>query len=360
MISVLSASLVNLSPLYGKRQIVCLLLLLVFAFPLTIVAQQTPSPPPPRRTTVPPDEIIDDEDDVVRVDTDLVHVDVAVTDAAGQPVRNLRQEDFKLYEDGVERPISFFGVERRSGAERPIAVVFALDVSGSMSSEEVERLRGAVNLFTRRLARGPSVFAVMSFGMRVKIHQSFTNDLDKLNRAFDRIARDANDGLSTHTYDAVDDAVRLLVRSAPRTRERRLMKRVVVVITDGFPVGDTVAPQTVIERANRADTSIYTVTLPSYTRLLSASQNKNPLPTPLDVSGLVERTGGRNVYATERDFEPLFRELAEEVTSAYVLAFYPPEEKRRDGRFHSIRVEAPTGLNVRQSRPGYQAATGRR
>jgi len=341
-----------------KRQIVCaLFFLLLFAFAPTTSAQQTPSPAPPRQTA-PPNNIIDD-DDVVRVDTDLVHVDVSVTDAAGQPVRNLRPQDFKLYEDGAERPVSFFGVERRSGAERPIAVVLALDVSGSMSAEEIERLRGAVNLFTRRLVRGPSVFAVMSFGMRVKIHQSFTNDLNRLDRAFNKLARDPNGGLSTHTYDAVDDAVRLLVRSAPRTRERRSMKRVVVVITDGFPVGDTVAPQTVIERANASDTSVYTVTLPSYTRLLSHTQNRNPLPTPLDVSGLVERTGGRNVYATERDFEPLFRELAEEVTSAYVLAFYPSEEKRRDGRFHAIRVLAPTGLTVRQSRPGYQAVNSR-
>ncbi|MDQ3686557.1 MAG: VWA domain-containing protein [Acidobacteriota bacterium] len=362
MIFALSLPFTDTLPFFqcAKRQTVCILFLLIlFAFAPAASAQQTPPPAPPRQTAL-PDNIIDDDDDVVRVDTDLVHVDVSVTDASGQPVRNLRPTDFKLYEDGTERPVSFFGVERRSGAERPIAVVFALDVSGSMSAEEIERLRGAVNLFTRRLVRGPSVFAVMGFGMRVKIHQSFTNDLSKLDRAFDKLARDPAGGLSTHTYDAVDDAVRLLVRSAPRTRERRSMKRVVLVITDGFPVGDTVAPQTVIERANAADTSIYTVTLPSYTRLLSSAQNKNPLPTPLDVSGLVERTGGRNVYATERDFEPLFRELAEEVTSAYVLAFYPSEEKRRDGRFHAIRVAVPAGLNARQSRPGYQSVNSRK
>lgn len=344
---------------HGVKQIVFIVLLcaaLASSFASSSHSQQRQNPSEQtRRNPPPPDEPVE-SDDVVRIETDLIAVDVTVTDEQGQPVRNLRPEDFKIYEDGVERPISFFQVERRSGAQRPVAVVFALDVSGSMSAAEVERLRGAVNLFTRRLARGSAVFAVMSFGMRVKILQSFTNDLSKLDRAFDRLVRDANGGLSTHTYDAVDDAIRLLVRSAPRTRERRLMKRVVLVITDGFPVGDTVAPQTVIERANAADTSIYTVTLPSYTRLLSSSQNKNPLPTPLDVSGLVERTGGRNVYATDRDFEPLFRELAEEVTSAYVLAFYPTEEKRRDGRFHSIRVEAPRGLQLRQSRPGYQAS----
>jgi hypothetical protein len=132
------------------------------------------------------------------------------------------------------------------------------------------------------------------------------------------------------------------------------MKRAVVVVTDGFPVGDTVAASTVIERANAADVSVYTVTLPSFSRAL-ASAERRPLPTPLDVSGLVEKTGGTNVYATDRDFAALFRALAEEVTSAYVLAFYPPEEKRHDGRFHTIRVAGPPGLQLRQSRPGYKS-----
>ncbi|MDQ5836402.1 MAG: hypothetical protein M3379_06420, partial [Acidobacteriota bacterium] len=128
-------------------------------------------------------------------------------------------------------------------------------------------------------------------------------------------------------------------------------------VTDGFPVGDVVSPATVIERANEAEVSVYTVTLPSYSRLLSAaSAARAPLPTPLDVSGLVEKTGGANVYATTKDYEPLFRALAEEVTSTYVLAFYPPEEKRRDGRSHTIRVEAPRGLTVRQNRTELKAA----
>ncbi len=294
-----------------------------------------------------------DEEEVLRVDTDLIPIDVTVTNAEGEPVRNLKQEDFKLYEDGVERPISFFNVERKGGELRPVAVVFALDISGSMTPEEIERLRVAVRTFTARLGDRASLFAVMTFGMQVKTMQGFTNEKQKLERAFDRIARDPN-GLSTHAYDAVDDAIRMLVRKAPRTRERRLMKRAVVVISDGFPVGDTVAPATVIERANAAGVSVYTVTLPSFSRVV-ASTGRAPLPTPLDVSGLAEKTGGINVYATDKDFDPLFRALAEEVVSSYVLAFYPPEEKRRDGRFHTLRIEGPRGLTVRQSRPGYKS-----
>ncbi|HYH83905.1 MAG TPA: VWA domain-containing protein [Pyrinomonadaceae bacterium] len=307
-----------------------------------------------QRPAASPEIIIDDED-VLKIDTDLVLVEVTVTDAEGKPVRGLRPEDFKLYEDGEERAVAFVNVERRGGAERPVAVVFAVDVSGSMTPEEFVRLQAAMRAFSEKLSTREATFAVMSFGMTARVLQSFTSDSRKLERAIERMAREAS-GLSTHTYDAVDDAVRLLVRNAPRTRERRLLKRAVVVVTDGFPVGDTVAPATVIERANDAEVSVYTVTLPSYSRLLVAtSPDRSPLPTPLDVSGLTEKTGGINVYANTEDYGPLFKALAEEVTSSYVLAFYPPEEKRRDGRSHAIRVEAPRGLSVRQNRMSYMA-----
>ncbi len=293
------------------------------------------------------------DEEVIEVETDLVHLDVMVTDGEGRTVKDLKQEDFKLYEDDVERPLAFFNVEQRSGAERPVAVVFALDVSGSMTAREIERLRTAVGDFARKLNRNSSVFAVMSFGMRVRTLQSFTGDLKKIDKAFDRLQREEA-GLSTHAYDATDDAVRMLARRAPRTRARQPVKRVVLLITDGFPVGDTVTPSLVIERANRAEVSIFSVTLPSYSRLLAPRADRaRPLPTPLDVSGLVERTGGMNVYASDEKFDELFRRLAEDVNSAYVLSFYPSEEKRRDGRFHILRVETRQGLFLRQNRPGY-------
>ena len=302
-----------------------------------------------------PDQQILDDGDVLRIDTDLVLVDVTVTDAEGRSVRGLRAEDFKLYEDGEQRPLAFVNVERRGGAERPVAVVLAVDVSGSMTVEEMAKLQSALRDFSGHLSSRQALFSLMAFGRSARVLQPLTADTRKLDRAVERLAHES-EGLSTHTYDAVDDAVRLLARQAPRTRGRELMKRAVVVVTDGFPVGDTVSASTVIERANAAGVSVYTVTLPSYSRLLaSASTSRVPLPTPLDVSGLVEKTGGTNVYATERDYGPLFKALAEEVVSTYVLAFYPPEEKRRDGRFHTIRVEAPRGLTVRQNRTGYKS-----
>ena len=331
------------------RLLVAALAVLVFASLPSLAQTEQPKKERPRRVL--PTET--EPQDVIKIDTDLVPIDVIVTDSSGRLVRNLKKEDFKLFEDGIERPISSLNVEKIEGAPRPVAIVFALDLSGSMTPEEINRVVEAMREFSKRLTEHPAVFAVMTFGMRVKTIQSFTNDRNTLERAFDRLASEPN-GMSTHTYDAVDDAVRMLIRHAPLTLEHQLMKRAVVVITDGFPVGDTVGPDTVIERANAADTSVYVVTMPSYTHMLASAQ-MTPLPTPLDVSGLVEKTGGRSVYANEKDLGPLFRAIAEEVASAYVLGFYPPEEKRRDGKFHSIRIEGPRGLTLRQSRPGYQS-----
>jgi Ca-activated chloride channel family protein len=319
---------------------------------ISAVAQNPTSTQERPRRALPADS---EPQDVIKVDTDLVPLDIVATDGKGQLVRDLKKEDFKLFEDGVERPIAAFNLEKVEGSPRPVAIVFAIDVSGSMTSEEAARVSEAMREFSRQLSDHPAVFALMTFGMQVKTIQSLTSDREKLERAFERLPHEPN-GMSTHAYDAVDDAVRMLARHAPVTKQHRAVKRAVVLITDGFPVGDTVSPETVIERANAADTSVYVVTMPSYTRVL-ASTTMVPLPTPLDVSGLVEKTGGRSVYASQRDLGPLFRAIAQEVASAYVVGFYPPVENRKDGKFHTIRIEGPAGLTLRQSRTGYQSQT---
>lgn len=297
-----------------------------------------------------------DDDEIIKIDTDLMTFDVTVTDAGGKPVCGLQAKDFRIFEDGEERPVEFFEQTQKANGARPVAVVFALDVSGSVTVEEIEKLRVATSVFIERLADKNATFALLAFGMNVKRLQEFTNDKRKIERAFEKLLREGS-GLSTHAYDAVDDAVRLLDRKAPRTKGQLPVKKSVIVVTDGFPVGDVVSPATVIERAQSAEVSIFTVTLPSFTKV-SLSKNRTPLPTPLDVSGLAEKTGGKSVYATDKDFEPLFRSLAEDVTASYLLAFYPAEEKRRDGRFHTVKIEARNrGYNIRQNRNGYKSIT---
>lgn len=289
-------------------------------------------------------------DDVIRVDTELVAFEVTVTDKDGKPVRGLDAKDFKLFENGVERQIDFFEPIRRQNENRPLSIVFALDVSGSMTTDELTQLQSALQKFVKRLADYNSYFAVMTFGMEVKTLQSFTNKPPKLEKTFEKILRD-QEGLSTHAYDAVDEAIRLLRKKSPPTLKNQLPKKAVILITDGFPVGDTVSPKTVIERANNAETTVYSVLLPSFSRLQG---NKKPLLTLLEASGLVEKTGGKTFYVNENNFDPLFKSLEEEITSSYVLAFYPKTEARKDGKFNEVRIETPNNLKIRQNRTGYQ------
>ncbi len=287
--------------------------------------------------------------DVIKVETELVTFEVNVTDSSGRPVRNLSQEDFQVFEDGVERRPDFFEAVRKEEAGRPMSIVLALDVSGSMTGPEMERLKTALANFAARLANYNSYFAVTTFAMDVSTVQSFTNRRDKLESSITKLKRD-QDGLSTHAYDAVDHAVRLLKTKGPKYSMNRLTKRAVVLITDGFPVGDVVAPETVIERANETDTSVYALILPSYSRF---QMTKKPLLTPLEASGLLDRTGGKTFYATSSNLEPLFKALEDEITGTYAIAFYP--EKNADGTntYKNVRIVSRKGLTVKQNRTGY-------
>ena len=296
------------------------------------------------------DIIAQTKDDLIRINTELVSFEVSVTDKKGKPVRGLRAKDFDLYVDGKRRSIDFFKPIKKFDTNRPLSVVFALDVSGSITKKELINLRGAMQKFVNRLADYDSYFAVMTFGMRVKTLQSFTNKPKKLRKTFAKILGDP-EGLSTHAYDAVDDAIRLLKKKSPKRVRNKLPRRIVIVVTDGYPVGDTVAPMTVIERANDMETSVYAVILPSYSRL---SNSGRPVLTLFEASGLMEKTGGRSFYAFESDFEPLFRSLAEEITASYALAFYPDDNAEKNGKYHEVKIKPRKEFLIKQNRGGFR------
>ncbi len=290
----------------------------------------------------------------IRIDTELAAFEVSVSDAKGAPIRGLTARDFRVLENGHERSIDFFQPIKKKDATRPLSVVFALDVSGSMTEPELEKLRSAMDRFVKRLADYESQFAVLSFAMNVKTNQDFTNRPDRIERALKNLKRD-QDGLSTHAYDAVDQAVRMVVRKAPRSIRDRVPRRAVILITDGFPVGDIVSSSTVIERANDAETSVFSVLLPSYSKLQRGGRR---IPTPLEASGLSERTGGISIAANESNFDPIFDALAEELTASYAIAFYPIEDEKpgeRPGE-RIVKIEARSGLKVRQNRTSYRPA----
>jgi len=124
------------------------------------------------------------------------------------------------------------------------------------------------------------------------------------------------------------------------------------VLTDGY---DNVSPpeqSEMIRRANDAEVTVYSITLPSYIPRASYTQRMMTLP---DVSQVVAQTGGKD-FSADKDLTPMFKAIAEEIRSSYTIAYYPSEKSRRDGRPHQIRIECmKSGAIVRASRSSYNA-----
>lgn len=270
------------------------------------------------------------DDQVLKIDTDLVMVEAIATDKGGNYVRNLKAEDFRLFVDGKERKIDFFTVTDEVTTSRPLAVVFALDLSGSLKPNEIATLRTAAAKFTE-LMKGESVFAALAFNYEVKVYQDFTPDQKKIEQAF---AKMEHFGGSTRIYDALDKSVLMLGRRPRYAKSNYPLRRVIVVITDGFDSSSMIDSRELIRRANAAGVTIYSMTLPSY--ILSASRNTDRVITPLDATRIVAATGGRDFSADVRDFTPVFKALVEEIRASYGLAYYP---EMRDGKQHDVRVE---------------------
>jgi Ca-activated chloride channel homolog len=283
----------------------------------------------------------------IRMDTDMVAIDVTATDTNGNYIRDLREDEFELFEDGKPRKIEFFTMTDESTLSRPLAVIFALDISGSLKPEETVTLREAALKFAE-LMKGESVFAAMAFNDKVKILQDFTDDSRKLESALAKIR--GFEG-STRIYDAIDRAIVMLDRKAPRIRKNRPLRRVVIVISDGFDSASIIDRKELVRRANAAAVTVYSITLPSY--MLSPSRSTDRVITPLDATRLVNGTGGRDFAADAQDFTPVFKALAEEIRASYALAYYP---ELRDGKFHELRVKTSRpGVMLRVNRTGYTA-----
>src|SRR5882672_6055948 len=88
---------------------------LIFCVAFVSLAQDPAPATQQRPRQVHPTAQPNQADDTLRIDTDLVSVDVNVSDAQGRTVRNLQNKDFKLFEDDLEQPLAFFHIENKSG-----------------------------------------------------------------------------------------------------------------------------------------------------------------------------------------------------------------------------------------------------
>src|ERR1700730_17387437 len=155
------------------------------------------------------------EGDVVRVDTTLVSIPVSVMDRDGKYIPDLRKEDFRVWEDGVEQRVAYF-----ASTEKPFTVALLIDTSGS-TRFKLGEIQDAAIAFVEQLRADDRVM-VVSFSDKIRVLTQPTNDRYALRNAI----RQTEPGSGTRLYDAVDQVIK-------QQFNRIEGRKAIVLFTDG-------------------------------------------------------------------------------------------------------------------------------
>jgi Ca-activated chloride channel homolog len=298
------------------------------AYPTRTIAQQT-----------------DEEDEVVRVSTDLLLFPVRIRDKKGQAVGGLSDQDLILKdEDKVTTGIYF-----SPGADR-VALMFALDQSGSLREVVEQQQEAALALFSRFGER--STVAVLRFSDSASLSTPFTKDLDAARSAF-RFSAGPNQ--RTAIFDAAAKSVRTF-EELPKIRSER---RIVVLISDGLDNRSSTSADSVINAALNQRVSFYVIHLPLFEPRDGRLEVRRPSK---GFKELAEKTGGKYFLAGDAksallprqiDLAPIFQAIEEDLKSQYLLGFYISESSK-DNRKHVFSVTLkPKDIEYSVGRFGY-------
>ncbi len=207
--------------------------------------QALPTPPPsayaPGVVVTP----LDGKELTFAVATRTVRVPVSVLDAKGQPVLGLRDQDFKISEDGKRQGVTLF-----SGERRPLRLALALDTSRSMDNK-IRQVEEALRHFVDLLEPADEIL-VMTFSDRLRIVQDFTADRQLLARTIDNLEV----GGGTALYDAAFESIRRVATGPAESKA-------IVLVTDGVDTASTVAFDDLREFARRKEVPVFSIGLDS-------------------------------------------------------------------------------------------------
>ncbi|HST51557.1 MAG TPA: VWA domain-containing protein [Pyrinomonadaceae bacterium] len=305
---------------------------------------------PKPQPTETPQEV--DEDDVVRVESDLVTVNVSVVDrASGRGLTGLATGDFRLYEDNVEQHIEHF-----ESAEAPFDLVLLLDLSGS-TARVTDTIRAAARRFVAA-TRQQDRIAIITFAGETNVVSPPTSDRAALASAIDRIASPKGD---TKLYDSLAYALDYVNRSADPTR-----RRAIILMSDGLDstlpnvtgAGSALPFEEVRDRVQEFDGVVYSVWTSTEYEAFSP-EDIQPETFDLAHDRLKEfaDAGGGVFYEVEKldDLAGAYERVVADLGTVYSLS-YRPTNKLRDATWRAIRVRIPRLSNaVARGRRGYFA-----
>lgn len=320
---------------------------------------------------------------VIRVPSNLVEAPVTVTDSKGEFVFDLGENDFHILDNGVPQRIVNFVQETR-----PLAVVFLIQ-NNEFVKPLLPQLSPLAPLISSLLLGPEGTAAVLTFSDRINVAQDFSGSSDRLAETLKHLS---TQGSQERLNDGLARAIALLEQRPNSER------RIIIAFSDGFDSGSETSGEDLVERATKAEVTIYGLGFSRTQAMFKEKPHDNglsaldrqvtrpvgpgvpPTPTAADnaygahgagnsvlsaASALIHSTVGDpplDLFAkytggvfyshwTEKALQDQFSGMAAEIHSQYELA-YVPETPYQPGLHRiEVKVQRP-GVKVR-TRAGY-------
>jgi len=297
-------------------------------------SSSTPSKTPPPMATPPP--LPEKDDEIIKIDTELVNLNVRVVDRFNRPVAKLRKSDFQIFEDRVKQPIEFF-----SQSEVPTNYALVIDNSGSLRFQLEKVIEASKTIVgTNRAGDKTGVIRFVSSD-KIEILQDFTGDKVDLNDALDNMYIEGG-------RTAIIDAVYLAAEKVDEyDRSRSAVdrkRRALILVSDGEDRSSYYKEPQLFKLLREADVQIYTIgfveDLDSGGSFIRKSPQKKAKKF---LTRLSTETGGKAYFPKSvAELSGIARDIAAELRTQYSIG-YIPTNKKEDGSFRNIKVVVRDG-----------------
>jgi Ca-activated chloride channel family protein len=270
------------------------------------------------------------EKETLKIDTELVNLNVRVIDRNNRPIGNIRQDELQVFENGVPQPIFSFTRE-----EVPVSYGLAVDTSGSLRSQ-LGQVIEAGKVIINSNKPGDETFLVR-FISSDKIEQvlDFTSNKDDLIDSIDTLY---TEGGQTAIVDAVYVSAEHVAQYKKGDIDDR-RRRALIVVTDGEDRGSQYKQEELFDRLREEDVQIYVIgfvnELDKEGGLIRKSSREKAVNL---INRLAKETGGRAFFPESLSELPqIADEIVRDLRTQYVIS-YSPTNKARDGSYRAIRV----------------------
>jgi Ca-activated chloride channel family protein len=280
---------------------------------------------------------------VFRSGASLVALSVTVSDGK-RLVPGLKPDDFAVYEDGVLQRVQFFEAK-----EVPIDLILLIDTSASMS-DKMDVVREAAVGFLATL-RERDRGAVVTFGDRVNIAQTLTDQRDALERA----VRQAQPTGSTALNNARYVALKQFARGAQQDGDVR--RQAIAVLSDGEDTSSVIGFDDVLMMARKSGINIYTICLQNQYAVARVESGRRYFSeSDYAMKSLAQETGAQSYFPhSVQDLRGIYAGISDELANQYSIG-YAPTNGHLDGRFRRIIIKVNEHPEFRpRARMGYTA-----